>query len=257
MGLAIAISVEIQLKTKVRFSVCVFHANELFCFFKTKQIRFPVPLFCSPTNFKKSQDPAREKFRMAAAPPREQFAGTLPSVSLPRSAGSVDAGSLEDGAARGVSYARTTRDADSVPPPPPSRSYLLRTRTKTRAKTPARDPAHFRNPAPTARPLTGIILDRNHRSKLVARLNGREPGGAPRSVRVARCGEGAQREAAQKAKRTCCKEVAGGGAACRVPRALSAGWGARAPGHLGRAPRPWHLLGARHGPGSLSSSETN
>lgn len=72
-------------------------------FFKTKQIRFPVPLFLTFRNCKKKSGPSqteKEKFRVAAAPAREQLLGPLPSV---RVSPFPHAGAWggEDGAARG------------------------------------------------------------------------------------------------------------------------------------------------------------
>lgn len=152
------IKIEIQLKTKVRFSVCVFHANlKLFfgcccCCFKTKQIRFPVPLFLTFRNCKKKKSgPSqreKEKFRVAAAPTREQLQEPLPAVRVSRlpHAGAWGGESGGWSRSREVSYAWTTRDADSAPRRlhPPA---LLRTRTKARTRPQPATP-HTSGPGP-------------------------------------------------------------------------------------------------------------
>lgn len=158
---------------------------------------------------------------------------------------------------REVSYARTTRDADSVPPAA-AIPRLCSGPARRRAPDPCPRPRTLPVPAPTARPLTGIILDPN-RIEAGGEMTAGSQAEAPRSVGVARCGGGERRGRPPEGGGPVAKRwrVAGRRAG---PQSSQCGLGrqrAPSPPPAG-PPRTWLcLLGVSHGPGSLLASETN
>lgn len=129
---------------------------------------------------------------------------------------------------------------------------------RRRAPDPCPLPRTLPVPAPTARPLTGIILDPN-RIEAGGEMTARSQAEAPRSVGVARRGGGERRGRPPEgggpvAKR---RRVAGLRAGAQSSQCGLGRHRAPSPPAAG-PPRTWLcLLRARHGLGSLLGSETN
>lgn len=220
--------------------MCISRQLEVvFCFFKTKQIRFPVPLFLTFTNCKKVRtQPERKKKSLEWLPhrPREQLLGPLPSVRVSRSRtpGSVgwESGGWSrsregelctDCAGRGLQSPRRRHPHALLQDPHEDAHQTLPATPHTSGPGPYRPSAYRHH------------LDPN-RIEAGGEMTAESQAEAPRSVGGRAVGEGSAEEAARR-RRTCCKRWRVAGAACGSPElSVRAGAPASPEPTSGRAP---------------------